>query len=467
MRKRFISLAVACAAFVSVVVVTPAEAACRPTTLGDLFPPTPAVPAPPALVTSPMIPAGSGEAATAGTTDTTEAVTETATTASTAPAETTSTTTSIVASATASSPPAPAVIPAARCSYVYRMQWPVLGGGAILSVFGADRDGGSRRHAGVDIVAPKLTPIVAVADGTVSGVHSARSDCCWVTIKHDNGWSSAYLHLNNDLGSEDSGGGVGIRPDLFTGLRVVAGEVIGWLGDSGNAEPGIPHLHFELHLPGGTPIDPLASLRWAYRRMPAPALAAAPSQFRGPFIDDDGLLAEQIFDLLVTLGSITACDQWGAAVCPHQTATNSDAATWVGAITRVLVPTAMPAVAPEMLEEIAFASRACPPEGCPSPPVTVGELAAMLVWAADQRAHDEAVTALEEGEPEDGVPSQPSPYWTADPVSAWARLVAEGRADDCTMIARPLSAPLTRAGLAEMIGKALGYLPVVDCGALA
>jgi hypothetical protein len=348
------------------------------------------------------------------------------------------------------------------------MQWPVLGGGAILSVFGSDRDGGSRRHAGVDIVAPKLTPIVAIGDGTISGVHNTQGDCCWVTIKHDTGWSSAYLHLNNDLEGSDNGGGVGIRPDLFTGRRVVAGEVIGWLGDSGNAEPGIPHLHFELHLPGGTAIDPLASLRWAYRRMPAPALEDAPDQFSGPFIDDDGLLAERMFGLLVTLGSISSCDLWGVAVCPDWPTTNEEAATWLGAITRVLVPTTLPEGSPAMLEQMALDSRACAPGGCPSPPVTVGELAAMLVWATEQKAHDDAMAASNEEEPPEMsmVPAPPTPYWAADPVNAWARLVAEGRADDCSLIARPLDAQLTRAGLAEVMGKALGYLPVVNCGAL-
>ena len=155
--------------------------------------------------------------------------------------------------------PAPPVAPR-YCSYRYSMQWPVLGGGAVGSSFGVERDGGSRLHAGNDIMAPKMTPVVAVANGTITSVNRNPGDCCWLILTHDDGWSSWYLHLNNDSYGTDDGRGIGIRPDIVEGTRVIAGEVIGWVGDSGNAEPAPPHLHFELHRPGVGAIDPYPAL---------------------------------------------------------------------------------------------------------------------------------------------------------------------------------------------------------------
>jgi hypothetical protein len=353
------------------------------------------------------------------------------------------------------------------------MQWPVLGGGAVLSVFGAERDLGARRHAGVDISAPKMTPVVAVRDGTVKVIHADRGDCCSVGITHDDGWSSFYLHLNNDLDGSDDGDGVGIRPDLLVGTRVVAGEVIGWVGDSGNAEPSTPHLHFELRMRNGVDIDPLASLRWAFRRMPAPALEFGPSDFSGPYIDDDGLPAEAIFGLLVSRGAVHPCDQWAAAVCPHVEATDVDAVGWISALSRVVVPVPAPTTSTEIVNQIIEAARTCPVDGCPSPSITVGEAAAIVLWVTDQAAHDDALIALENEmavrptlSAAGVLPPVPPPYWLTEPSVALAKLAMRGLADTCSVTSPTFDEVLTRAGLAEMIGKAFGYLPVVNCGAL-
>jgi hypothetical protein len=354
------------------------------------------------------------------------------------------------------------------------MQWPVLGGGAVLSVFGAERDLGARHHAGVDISAPKMTPVVAVRDGIVTVIHADGAGCCSVGITHDDGWSSFYLHLNNDVDGSDDGDGVGIRPDLLVGTRVVAGEVIGWVGDSGNAEPSTPHLHFELHMRNGVAIDPLASLRWAFRRMPAPALEFGPADFSGPYIDDDGLPAEAMFGLLASLGVVNSCDQWAAAVCPHLEASDVDAVGWISALSRVVVPVSAPTTSTEIVNQIIEAARTCPVDGCPPPSITVGEAAAIVLWVTDQAAHDDALVALED-EMEirptlmaAGVlPPLPQAYWLTEPSVALARLASRGLADNCSVTSQTYDEVLTRAGLAEMIGKAFGYLPVVNCGALA
>jgi murein DD-endopeptidase MepM/ murein hydrolase activator NlpD len=477
---RVTTLFLACVTLVSVVAVAPAQAACRPTTLADLFPVAPATTAPAEVV--PPAPLISTTTTTISTTTTTSAVVDpnTTTTIPTVPVDPGTTTTTVTtlpidpATTTTTTSPVPAPTPVASCSYVYRMQWPVLGGGAVLSVFGSDRDMGSRHHAGVDISAPKMTPVVAVRDGTITAIHAGPPDCCSVAIAHDDGWSSFYLHLNNDLDGSDDGDGVGVRSDLVIGSRVVAGEVIGWVGDSGNAEPTTPHLHFELHMRNGVAIDPLASLRWAFRRMPAPALEFGPSDFSGPYIDDDGLPAETMFGLLTSLGVVSPCDPWNAAVCPHSEASTVDAVGWVSALSRVVIPVWRPTTSTEIIGQIIHEARTCPAEGCPPPSITLGEAAAIVLWVQDQRAHEDALFILEDILQNDPalvesvvVPPAPQPYWMTEPSVALARLVDRGLADSCPITTPTFGDVLTRAELAEVIGKAFGYLPVVACGAVS
>jgi hypothetical protein len=314
-------------------------------------------------------------------------------------------------------------------------------------------------------MAPKLSPVVAVRDGTITRLHNSGSECCWLIITHDDGWASWYVHLNNDVDGSDDGHGVGIRPGLTEGTRVVAGEVIGWVGDSGNAEPGPPHLHFELHQPNGVAIDPLASLRWGYRQLAQPALEAGVPGFVGPYIDDDGTHAEPIFSLLTSVGAMTPCDEWGVQVCPGRAATNLDAATWIGSLGGVLVPTDLTRHPGGVTNGI-DATAQCPEEGCPPVMITAGDVAAMLVWAVDQKLHDEAV-AEAEGDGKIVLPPMPAPYWESNQQLAWAELVRRRLANDCPFTAPPLEALLSRATLAEMAARAFGYLPVVACGALA
>jgi hypothetical protein len=205
--------------------------------------------------------------------------------------------------------------------FVYRMGYPLAVPQPVLSSFGVIRDGGDRWHAGIDIETPKLTPVVAVADGTVWTM-KVDADNVWITILHPGGWSSAYVHLNNDISATDDGRGFGIRSDLDVGDPVFAGMVLGWGGDSGNAEEAPPHLHFELRDPSGMPIDPYSSLMAALRRRP-PGVT-----FAGAFADDDNHRGEALFDLAVTLGVPAWCDVIGTQACPDGAATRSALVEW-------------------------------------------------------------------------------------------------------------------------------------------
>jgi hypothetical protein len=84
--------------------------------------------------------------------------------------------------------------------------------------------------------------------------------CCSLVILHDDGWESWYIHLDNDTTGTDDGKGWGIKRAITPGVRVSAGQHIAWVGDSGNAESTEPHLHFELHDPSGTVVNPYSSL---------------------------------------------------------------------------------------------------------------------------------------------------------------------------------------------------------------
>ncbi len=123
--------------------------------------------------------------------------------------------------------------------------FPVTGPHHFQDDWGAARAG--HRHIGIDIMAAKMTPIIAVVAGTVAWVRDQKGgECCYLAIDHKNDFQTRYIHLNNDTPGTDDGQVVGISPGLRAGQTVRAGEIIGWVGDSGNAEATAPHLHFEV-----------------------------------------------------------------------------------------------------------------------------------------------------------------------------------------------------------------------------
>jgi hypothetical protein len=117
----------------------------------------------------------------------------------------------------------------------------------------------SRSHEGVDIMADKGTPVYAAGDGVATWVSSTQENCCRLQIEHGDGWATRYIHLNNDTKVDgsytDDDQGWGIADGIVDGTPVEKGQLIGWVGDSGNAKGGTPHLHFELRK-DDTAIDP-------------------------------------------------------------------------------------------------------------------------------------------------------------------------------------------------------------------
>lgn len=128
------------------------------------------------------------------------------------------------------------------------MTFPVLGKVNWSDTFLASRGGGSRRHHGQDLMAPKMRPLVATFDGVVR-FNTSRAGHNTITLRGDQGWTAVYMHVNNDHpGTDDGKGGArnAFAPGLRSGDRVVRGQLVGYCGDSGNAEGTGPHCHFEL-----------------------------------------------------------------------------------------------------------------------------------------------------------------------------------------------------------------------------
>ena len=147
--------------------------------------------------------------------------------------------------------------------------FPVAGPVTYSDDFGNCRDLCDRRHAGNDIVGLRLQPLLAAADGVVDHLVDNHPTAGWGVVVTDiEGWEYRYFHINNDTPGTDDGlddGTWRFAPGVGPGVAVQAGQILGWMGDSGNSESSVPHLHFEIRRPDGKAVNPFASLRWAQR----------------------------------------------------------------------------------------------------------------------------------------------------------------------------------------------------------
>lgn len=158
------------------------------------------------------------------------------------------------------------------------IRFPVHGPVRFDDDWGACRGGAGcpRRHIGNDVIGARLQPLVAAATGTVTHiVDGHRTAGYGLVITDQDGWEYRYYHVNNDTPGTDDGADDGtwrFVTGLAEGTAVSAGQVVAFMGDSGNSEGSVPHLHFEIHRPDGTPIDPYRSLlaaEWSARCMAA------------------------------------------------------------------------------------------------------------------------------------------------------------------------------------------------------
>jgi Peptidase family M23 len=142
--------------------------------------------------------------------------------------------------------------------------FPVLGPTTYTDDFGEARAGGP--HQGIDMMAPKRSLALAAEPGKVKfWTHSATAGCM-LYLYGASGTTYYYIHLNNDLtGRNDNRGkcvaGTAYAKGLKDGAKVTAGQVVGYVGDSGDANGIHPHLHFELHPNGGRAVDPYTWLQ--------------------------------------------------------------------------------------------------------------------------------------------------------------------------------------------------------------
>lgn len=150
-----------------------------------------------------------------------------------------------------------------RAAEIREIIFPVEGQRTFSDSFGDPRSGG-RTHEGIDIFAPKMTPLIAAVDGRITMLPQNEPYYGYaIFMRGDDGYSYRYIHVNNDTpGTDDGLGGVvyAYAPTIIDNARVVKGQLLGWVGDSGNAENVSSHLHFEIHQPDGTPINPYLSL---------------------------------------------------------------------------------------------------------------------------------------------------------------------------------------------------------------
>jgi peptidoglycan LD-endopeptidase LytH len=133
--------------------------------------------------------------------------------------------------------------PASRAGGAGGRVCPVAGRVTYGSGWGACRDGCSRRHQGIDLLAPRGTRLVAVEDGRIGPRWGPDGGNAGIRLwlHGDSGTAYFYAHNQRNLA----------RP----GQRVRRGQAVAEVGATGNAAGGPPHLHFQVHPGGGPPVN--------------------------------------------------------------------------------------------------------------------------------------------------------------------------------------------------------------------
>lgn len=162
------------------------------------------------------------------------------TTAATTSSTSTTTTTTTAPTTTTTAPPAPVSAGGGAC--------PVAGPVTFVDSWGAPRSGG-RAHEGVDMIAARGTPIVAIHSGVIQRATASTLGGITLWLRSDAGDEYYYAHMD------------GYAEGITSGVRVNEGQVIGFNGSTGNAPAHLPHLHFEYHPGGGSAVNPYPLVR--------------------------------------------------------------------------------------------------------------------------------------------------------------------------------------------------------------
>jgi len=149
-----------------------------------------------------------------------------------------------------------------------KIVFPVLGPVTYHDDFGEARAGGA--HQGIDMMAPKRSLALAAEAGKVEFYTHSASAGCMLYLHGQSGTDYYYIHLNNDrtLKNDNRGkcvAGTAYAKGLKDGAQVAAGQVVGYVGDSGDANGIHAHLHFELHPGRKRAVDPYPWLQKASR----------------------------------------------------------------------------------------------------------------------------------------------------------------------------------------------------------
>lgn len=137
------------------------------------------------------------------------------------------------------------------------LRLPVQGVPASALVDTYSQSRGTHPHEAIDILAPRGTPVVAVDDGTIVKLFNSKPGGITVyEFDPDGRLSYYYAHLDR------------YAEGLHEGMQVKRGDLLGYVGSTGNADARTPHLHFAVFKLGpekrwweGTPVNPYAALR--------------------------------------------------------------------------------------------------------------------------------------------------------------------------------------------------------------
>jgi murein DD-endopeptidase MepM/ murein hydrolase activator NlpD len=154
---------------------------------------------------------------------------------------------------------APVYLPTDTEALIPAIAFPVLGPVEFVDDWHFERDGGARRHEGLDLLGYEGQPIRAVFDGVITAIDDVPSGIAGngLRLTRDDGLYANYFHLSNSVTGP-------VHSALDVGTRVRAGQIIGFMGSTGNA--GIPHLHFELRTAAREPMAPYPAIMEAVQR---------------------------------------------------------------------------------------------------------------------------------------------------------------------------------------------------------